>query len=79
VPTSDKAKGLFDKLFDMYDQLNTNEDPFKRNVAALKQQLKDELKSLERAGMRNIKMVDKDKVRLSFTCVRCVRSCLACD
>lgn len=63
VPTSDKAKDLFNKLFDMYDQLNTNEDPFKRSVAALKQQLKDELKSLERAGMRNIKIVDKDKYK----------------
>jgi hypothetical protein len=70
VPTSDKAKELFNKLFDMYDQLHASEDPFKKNASTLKQQLRDELKSLERTGMRNVKMIDKDKVS-SYPALRC--------
>jgi thiol-disulfide isomerase/thioredoxin len=63
VPTSDKAKEVFNKLFDMYDQLNNSEDPFKHNAGTLKKQLRDELKALERVGLRNVKIVDKDKYK----------------
>lgn len=61
VPPSPKATALFKELFDLHSELGTSSDPIKQKITNLKKELKAEIKKLEHIGMKNLRIVEKDK------------------